>query len=97
MVTAASGAAVLSPPTSIADLVALARGAAIMVSGDTGPTHIAAAVGTPLVGIYGPTRPERNWTLACGRRHGVAGRRLRMPPLAAVQARDDVLDGHYGR
>ena len=31
-----------------------------MVSGDTGPTHIAAAVGTPLVGIYGPTRPERN-------------------------------------
>jgi ADP-heptose:LPS heptosyltransferase len=31
-----------------------------MVSGDTGPTHIAAAVGTPIVGIYGPTRPERN-------------------------------------
>jgi ADP-heptose:LPS heptosyltransferase len=60
VVAAASGAAVLSPPTSIADLVALARGAAIMVSGDTGPTHIAAAVGTPLVGIYGPTRPERN-------------------------------------
>ena len=31
-----------------------------MVSGDTGPTHIAAAVGTPIVGIYGPTRPARN-------------------------------------
>ena len=31
-----------------------------MVSGDTGPTHIAAALGTPLVGIYGPTRPVRN-------------------------------------
>ena len=45
---------------AIADLVALARGAALMVSGDTGPMHIAAAVGTPLVGIYGPTRPERN-------------------------------------
>jgi heptosyltransferase-1 len=56
----ADGAAVLSPPTTIADIVALARGAAVMVSGDTGPTHIAAAVGTPLVGIYGPTRPERN-------------------------------------
>jgi lipopolysaccharide heptosyltransferase I len=52
--------AILSPPTSIVDLVALARGAQLMVSGDTGPTHIAAAVGTPLVGIYGPTRPERN-------------------------------------
>ena len=54
------GAAMATPPTSIRDLVALARGAAIMVSGDTGPTHIAAAVGTPLVGIYGPTRPARN-------------------------------------
>jgi lipopolysaccharide heptosyltransferase I len=60
VVARAEGAAVLSPQTSIADVVALARGAAIMVSGDTGPTHIAAAVGTPIVGIYGPTRPERN-------------------------------------
>ena len=31
-----------------------------MVSGDTGPLHIAAAAGTPLVTIYGPTDPERN-------------------------------------
>jgi ADP-heptose:LPS heptosyltransferase len=59
-VAGARGAAVLSPPTTIRDLVALARGACLMISGDTGPTHIAAAVGTPLVGIYGPTRPERN-------------------------------------
>ena len=35
-----------------------------MISGDTGPTHLAAAVGTPLVGIYGPTRPSRNGPLA---------------------------------
>src|SRR5438046_1574666 len=60
VVATAAGAAILSPQTSIADVVALARGAAVMVSGDTGPTHIASAVGTPLVGIYGPTRPERN-------------------------------------
>jgi lipopolysaccharide heptosyltransferase I len=60
VVAAAGGAAMLSPPTRIADLVALARGAALMVSGDTGPTHVAAAVGTPIVGIYGPTRPARN-------------------------------------
>ena len=57
---ASAGAAMLSPQTTIADLVALTRGAAVMVSGDTGPTHIAAAVGTPIVGIYGPTRPSRN-------------------------------------
>jgi ADP-heptose:LPS heptosyltransferase len=60
VVAAAPGAALLSPPTAIADVVALAQGATVMVSGDTGPTHIASAVGTPLVGIYGPTRPERN-------------------------------------
>jgi lipopolysaccharide heptosyltransferase I len=60
VVATAGGAAILSPETTIADVVALARGARVMVSGDTGPTHLAAAVGTPLVGIYGPTRPERN-------------------------------------
>ncbi len=60
VVAGANGAAVISPRTTIADLVALARRAALMVSGDTGPTHIAAALGTPLVGIYGPTRPARN-------------------------------------
>jgi ADP-heptose:LPS heptosyltransferase len=61
---AAAGAALVSPRTTIADIVALARGAAVMVSGDTGPTHIAAAVGTPLVGIFGPTRPARNGPLS---------------------------------
>jgi lipopolysaccharide heptosyltransferase I len=60
VVASAGGSAILTPQTTVADVVALARGAAVMVSGDTGPTHIAAAVGTPIVGIYGPTRPERN-------------------------------------
>jgi ADP-heptose:LPS heptosyltransferase len=31
-----------------------------VVAGDTGPLHIAAALGTPIVGLYGPTWPERN-------------------------------------
>jgi len=61
---AADGAALVSPKTTIGDVIALARGAAVMVSGDTGPTHIASAVGTPLVGIYGPTRPSRNGPMA---------------------------------
>lgn len=52
-----------APQTTIADIAALAKAAVVMVSGDTGPTHIASAVGTPLVGIYGPTRPERNGPL----------------------------------
>lgn len=60
VVAAAGGAAMAPPATSVADLVALTRGAALMISGDTGPTHIATAVGTPVVGIFGPTRPSRN-------------------------------------
>jgi heptosyltransferase-1 len=60
VVRESSGAALLSPRTSIGDLLALIRGATLMISGDTGPTHVAAALGTPIVGIYGPTRPSRN-------------------------------------
>jgi ADP-heptose:LPS heptosyltransferase len=66
VVQASSGAAILAPPTSLRDLVALARAARLMVSGDTGPTHIASAVGTPIVALFGPTSPERNgpWVAA---------------------------------
>lgn len=60
VVAASNGSAALSPQTTLADLVSLTKAATVMVSGDTGPLHIAAAVGTPLVGIYGPTSPERN-------------------------------------
>lgn len=60
VVIASSGAASLAPPTSVSDLAALMRSAALVISGDTGPLHIAAAVGTPIVGLFGPTRPERN-------------------------------------
>jgi len=60
IVSASSGAASPAPPTTIGDLAVLLRDAALVVSGDTGPLHIAAAMGTPLVGLYGPTWPERN-------------------------------------
>ena len=55
-----NGAATRAPATSLGDLLALTRRAALMISGDTGPTHLAAAMGTPIVGLYGPTWPERN-------------------------------------
>ena len=60
VVDGSRGAAELAPPTSIADLAAIVRAAVVMVSGDTGPVHLAAAVGTPVVGLYGPTDPARN-------------------------------------
>ena len=66
VVDASGGAARLSPPTHLPDILALSRAAALMVSGDTGPLHIAAAAGTPTVSVYGPSDPDRNgpWAAA---------------------------------
>jgi lipopolysaccharide heptosyltransferase I len=50
----------LSPPTSVRELASLMRGARLVVGGDTGPLHLAAALGTKVVGLYGPTNPRRN-------------------------------------
>jgi len=60
VVAASEGAAEPAPSTTIADIVGIARAARLMVSGDTGPLHIAGAVGTPIVALFGPTFPERN-------------------------------------
>jgi lipopolysaccharide heptosyltransferase I len=66
VVAASNGAAQAAPPTGILDIASLARGAHLMISGDTGPLHIAGAVGTPIVALFGPTRSERNgpWSSA---------------------------------
>jgi lipopolysaccharide heptosyltransferase I len=46
--------------SDVVQFIALARRAKLFVGGDTGPLHLAAAVGTPLVAIHGPTDPVRN-------------------------------------
>ncbi len=53
-----TGAIALLP--SLAQLIALSRRAALAIAGDTGPLHLAAALGRPTIGIYGPTDPARN-------------------------------------
>jgi len=59
VVSASDGAArVLA--CDVAGLVALLRRTDLFVGGDSGPTHLAAALGVPLVGLYGPTDPARN-------------------------------------
>lgn len=47
-------------PSSLMQFISLARHARLLVGGDTGPLHLAAAVRTPVVAIYGPTDPARN-------------------------------------
>jgi len=52
------GHAVTAPATTLPQLASLCRYARLCVASDTGPLHLAAAVGTPCVGLYGPTKPE---------------------------------------
>ena len=49
----------LSGKTSLKDLACLFGKAALLVTTDSGPMHLAAAVKTPVVALFGPTSPER--------------------------------------
>jgi lipopolysaccharide heptosyltransferase I len=64
IVAASDGHAKLAPPTSMTELGALCRRAAIFVGSDTGPMHLAVAVGTPTISLHGPSRAE--WCGAYG-------------------------------
>ncbi|MCL2660963.1 MAG: glycosyltransferase family 9 protein, partial [Acidobacteriaceae bacterium] len=59
-VVEASGNRASVVPTSLAELIALTRRAALVIAGDTGPLHLAAALERPVVAIFGPTDPARN-------------------------------------
>lgn len=47
--------------TDVAGLAAEIAGADVVVCGNTGPAHLAAAVGTPVVSLYAPTVPAARW------------------------------------
>lgn len=47
--------------TSFTELAAVLRDAAAVVVGNTGPAHLAAAVGTPVVSLFAPVVPARRW------------------------------------
>lgn len=57
----------LAGKTSLSELIALLEGARVVISNDTGPGHIAAALGVPIVLLFGRTNPYR--LTPYGRKH----------------------------
>lgn len=60
-----SGGAARVLSLDMAELIAVTRRASLAIAGDTGPLHLACALGKPVVGIYGPTDPARNGPFHC--------------------------------
>lgn len=51
----------LGGATDFAELAEVVAHAAVIVVGNTGPAHLAAAVGTPVVSLFAPTVPTERW------------------------------------
>lgn len=91
------GIADLSGRTRLKELAEVLRGARAVVTGNTGPAHLAAAVGTPVVELFAPTVPASRWR-PWGVPHvllgdldiGCAGCRARSCPLPVQSCLDGV-------
>jgi ADP-heptose:LPS heptosyltransferase len=88
---AADGVADLAGRTSLAELAAVLAGAACVVVGNTGPAHLAAAVGTPVVSLFSPVVPAERWAP-----YGVAVALLgdQAAPCRGTRARECPVPGH---
>jgi lipopolysaccharide heptosyltransferase I len=60
VLAAAGGASPVPYMGNLGELMALLKNASAVVAGDTGPMHLADALGAPVVAIFGPTDPARN-------------------------------------
>jgi len=59
-VVRASGGVASAVASTLPQMVALVRRSSLVIAGDTGPLHLGAALGRPVVGLFGPTDPARN-------------------------------------
>ena len=87
---AGGGAIDLAGRTDLRTLAALIQRCAVFLAPDTGPAHLAAAVGTPLVALFGPKAPHIMGPL------GDDARIVRLYPDPSPDA-DDVRGGHHPR
>ncbi|WP_030755981.1 glycosyltransferase family 9 protein [Streptomyces sp. NRRL F-5135] len=78
-------------------LAGVLRGAEVLVSGNTGPAHLAAAVGTPVVSLFAPVVPAGRWgpygvpaILLGDQRAACAGSRARNCPVPGHPCLDEV-------
>ncbi len=83
VIVKASNGAAIALNSSLEHLIAVTRRISLLVAGDTGPLHLACALGKPVVGIYGPTDPRRNGPF------GTAFRVLRHPESRRDHTRHD--------
>ena len=75
---------VIAPETDLKQLTALIKRCRLLVTGDTGPLHIAAALGVPTVSLFGPSDPARNGPYG----HGHAVVRSPIPPATHWQKKE---------
>ncbi|MFO0773128.1 MAG: lipopolysaccharide heptosyltransferase II [Nitrospiraceae bacterium] len=83
-----AGAIDMTGRTSLAELPALLGRVSCVVTNDSGPMHIAAAVGTPVVALFGPTSPQRTGPYGTG--HHVLGVSLECRPCYSRTCRHGV-------
>ena len=95
---AAPGSLNLGGETDLSTLVALVARTSVMVANDTGPAHLAYALRTPSVTLFGPSTDAARWGPLDGERHAVLrGDPISSIPVGEVLRRVEALDARQER
>ncbi|OGV53918.1 MAG: lipopolysaccharide heptosyltransferase II [Lentisphaerae bacterium GWF2_52_8] len=70
----------LAGETGTGELVELTRRCSLLITNDSGPMHVAAALKTPLLALFGPTAPDRTGPFGDGKQSVFAPESLRCAP-----------------